>query len=72
MLTLRNTELDMMIDDAADRFRDAYGIEDLTDPSQISQVCDSPYSFTSRADFRHYAGLNIRLWPNHLDADRYR
>jgi DNA polymerase alpha subunit B len=30
-----------MIDDAADRFRDAYGIEDLTDPSQISQVCYS-------------------------------
>lgn len=34
-------ELDIMIDDAADRFRDAYGIEELTDPSAISQVCPS-------------------------------
>lgn len=32
-------DLDMMIDDAADRFREAYGIEELTDPSAISQVC---------------------------------
>ncbi|GHJ84547.1 hypothetical protein NliqN6_0949 [Naganishia liquefaciens] len=33
----RSNKLDMMIDDAADRFRDAYGIEELTDPSAISQ-----------------------------------
>lgn len=28
----------MMIDDAAERFRDAYGIDELTDPSALSQV----------------------------------
>jgi hypothetical protein len=39
LTTLAFAELDMMIDDAADRFRDAYGIEELTDPSAISQVC---------------------------------
>ncbi|KAJ9119956.1 hypothetical protein QFC24_005439 [Naganishia onofrii] len=33
----------MMIDDAAERFRDAYGIDELTDPSALSQ--DSTHVF---------------------------
>lgn len=61
----------MMIDDAADRFRDAYGIEDLTDPSAISEASRHVISPTFRAHSSHVVGLDIRLWPDHLHSYRY-
>jgi DNA polymerase alpha subunit B len=49
LITL-SAELDMMIDDAAERFREAYGIEDLTDPSAISQVLHHSMTSASCTD----------------------
>jgi hypothetical protein len=70
-----------MIDDAAERFREAYGIEDLTDPSAISQVFQTVL-VTVRATlltlscpgdrrFGCHIGIDLRVWPNHLHSDRY-
>ncbi|KAJ9098934.1 hypothetical protein QFC19_006158, partial [Naganishia cerealis] len=42
-LSEKSAKLDAMIDDAAERFRDAYGIDELTEPSALSQ--DSTHVF---------------------------